>query len=169
MPLTNEIAIEESTQSSYETIPAGIYQIILDDVEERESTNYKTKEPETQLMFRARVIEEGDHFGHSLGIFARPKWFSGGSSLSASKLYSLVKAVYGHYHKDTDIDVLTIADINMSFINDLLGKQLMVAVDVRKGKDGSDRNRITSFTPIKKEIAVEQEVSEDVDPDDIPF
>ena len=176
MPLTEDLDMKEGQKGEgYTPVPAGIYQVVISDVSVVDGTDFITKESIKQLMFKTSIVEEGEHAGHGLGLWTKISWFNGlsskGTSLSPSKLYSVVKAIYSHYHKAVDLDSLTIDDVrSKSFMNDLIGKQLMIVVDLRDGK-----NKITGFSPIKKELEVPEKVtkepdgSEDVDPDDIPL
>lgn len=172
MPLTEEVTIEAGTKGEgFTPVPAGIYQVVVSDVEKVDGTDYTTKQPVKQLQFKTTIVEDGDEQGKRIMVWAGIKWFNGvsqkGVSMSPSKLYSFAKAIYGYYHKKVDLSVIELSDINMNFLNDLIGKQLMLVVDERDGK-----NRVTGFSAIKQEIHVpenKENVDESVEPDDIPF
>lgn len=171
MPLTEEVTIEAGRKGEgFTPVPAGIYQVVVSDVEKVDGTDYTTKQPVKQLQFSTTVIEDGDEKGKRIMVWAGIKWFNGvsvkGQSMSPSKLYSFVKAIYGYYHKQADLSALELSEINMGFLNDLIGKQLMLVVDENDGK-----NKVTGFSSIKKELASDlpEKRDESVDPDDIPL
>lgn len=177
MPLQEEILFPEPEgKKDYDEDPikAGTYQVVVDDVKTIEGRNFVTKQPEPNFLFKTRIVEE-DNKNHYIGVFARVSWFNGvtkkGSAVSPSKLYTFVKAIYAHYNDKIDLDTIKVSDLNKEFFNDLVGKQLMLVVDLR-----DDKNRVTGFSPIKKKIEIPEEENdtevekiEDVDPDDIPF
>jgi hypothetical protein len=175
MPLQTPIKVEQPTGEGYEPVPDGLYQVVIKDVKLHKSKKYESDEEEEQLLFSTTILNK--QIGKGIGIFARISWFNGvtkrGASVSASKLYSLVKAIYGFYHDKVDVDTLHADDVNMDFINDLLGKQVVLSVKLVNGK-----NKITDFAVIEKELEVPAEDSaqeegtagnENVDPSDIPF
>lgn len=176
MPLTEDLDLFEGQKGEgYTPVPAGIYQVVISDVSMVDGEDFITKEPTKQLMFKTSIVEDGEYAGHGLGLWTKISWFNGvssrGQSMSPSKLFSVVKAIYAYYHKGVDLDSLTIDDVrSKSFMNDLIGKQLMLVVDLR-----DDKNKITGFSTIKKELdvpekkTVEPDGSEDIDPDSIPF
>jgi hypothetical protein len=173
MPITEELQFPEPTKQAYPTqdpVKAGTYQVVVDDVKIIDGKNFTTKEPEKNLLFKTRIIEK-KNTNHYMGVFARISWFNGvtkkGSSVSPSKLYTIVKALYNFYDEKMDVDKLTLAELNMGFFNELIGKQLMIVVDLR-----DDVNKVTGFSPIKEELEVPEKAKiddESVNPDDIPF
>lgn len=174
MPLTEDF--QAKIGGEYKAVPADVYQIVLQDVELKKNQP-KYKDPNTlvtQLLFKCQVLSE-DENGHKLAFFTSDKWFAGGQSASPSKLFLVAKAVWDFYSPKSDILALKDSDINMAFINDLLNKQIRVTVAVTE----QGKNKVTTFMPIKKEIAYKPEESleeivkkdntEEVDPKDIPF
>lgn len=149
--------ISKSTGSEFKPLPADMYQIQITDVEEREGFKFgSTTEKVVQFMFKAEVVE-GDETGGRLVIFTSQSWFGGGGkgSSRASKLFDLCKAVYGEKSP-----ILAMDEITDKEINGLVGKQLRVTVQVTE----SDRNKVTGFLPIKKEIPYTSKKAP-VDPD----
>lgn len=168
MPLTTPVRVQQSEEGDYSPLPADVYQVQIVDVEEREGTKYQSSEKITQLLFKTKVVEEGEFKNRSLGIFVTPKWFAGGKNASPSKMFNLFKAVYSFYKKEVNIAELDAEFIGLSEINGLIGKQLRLTVQVNAG----NKNKIDSMMQIKQVIAYEQAEAtagnEDIDPDDIP-
>lgn len=149
--------IKQSEKGEFQPLQPDVYQVQIIDVEEREGTKYGSSDKIMQFMFKTAVVD-GDSKGQSLFIFTSQSWFGGGKGSNPSKLFNLIKAVYDHYEEDTDLN--SVVEISDKEINGLIGKQLRVSVTV----NNNNKNKITGFMPIKKEIKYQQE---NVDPDDI--
>lgn len=155
--ITNKIIIGSSEGAAFEPLPADMYQVVIDDVTERMGTKLNTNEPQPQLMFKSIVIE-GEHKGRFVYIFTSQSWFDGGTNSKPSKLYTLVKNVYTFYEPKAKLK--DIQEINTDMINNLVGKQLRITVEVTP----SNKNKVTGFMSIKEEQKVEKEaISADID------
>jgi len=150
-------------------VPADVYQVILIDVKEAEGTDFNTGEPKKQLKFFAQIAE-GDEKDKIISFFTTFSWFNGGKSAKPSKLFNLVKAVWTYYRADVKIGDVPI--IEADDVNNLIGKQLRVAVEeTEKGWP-----KVTSFLPVKKEVKYESKADveelrvgqDEVNIDDIP-
>lgn len=118
---------------------------------------YQSTETVMQFMFKTQVVE-GEQKGNTVVIFTSKSWFDGGKNSKPSKLYNLMKAVYG--------DVSKIDEITDTEINGAIGKQLRVTVELTD----SGKNKVTGFLPAKGTIEYHAPSgNEDVDPDGIPF
>lgn len=160
--LNNTVEFTTPQETIIDQIPADVYQIIITDVKEAQGTDFKTGEPKNQLRFTADVVE-GDEAGKTISFFTSYSWFSGGKNAKPSKLYNLFKTIYAHYQPEAKVDDLPL--VTASDVNDLIGKQLRVTVEVsEKGWP-----KVTSFVSIKKELAYKPvEPKDDINVDDIP-
>jgi hypothetical protein len=157
--ISNTKIKSNSDNSNFEPLPADVYQVQITDVEEREGTKYGTQDKIMQFMFKAEVVE-GDEEGKRLVFFTSESWFNGGKNGSkASKLYNLMKTVYGTNTVE-EMDEITDKEIN-----GLIGQQVRLTVEVTD----KNRNKVAGFLPIKKTVKYHAE-TEAVDPDlDVPF
>lgn len=160
--LNNTVQITAPQDTLSDKIPADVYQIQLTDVQEREGTDYKTGEPKKQLRFAGNIVT-GDEKGKTITFFSSTSWFNGGQNSKPSKLFNLVKNVYAYYHKD--IEVKTLPIITVEDVNALIGKQVRVSTE----ESEKGWPKVTSFMPIKKEYEYKEELSEDIDPANIPL
>jgi len=153
MPLTGDFATESA---QWDVIPEDVYQVVIKDIDEKETTKYMSEEKDVQYLFKFALLE-GDEkiLGSSLVAYASRKWFTGGKTTSPSKLVTLVKAVYGFYYPKLNVNVLTAEDMNPQVINDLIGKQVRVSV---KLNDDKTRNKVADFMTIKAEMKVPEKV-----------
>lgn len=159
--IANTVSIKKNEGGDFEPVPADLYQVQITDVEEREGTKFNSTEKVLQYMFKS-VVVEGEQKGKGIVFFAMPSWFDGGKKSKPSKLFNLFKTVYAFYQKD--VDVKNIEEVTGDMINALVGKQIRVTVELTE----ANRNKVTGFMPIKKEIPY-QETNEDVDPEEIPL
>ena len=127
-----------------------MYQVVINDIQIRETTKYMSTEKENQFLIKMMVLDEGKQIGQGIGCFASQKWFNGGKSMSPSKLYLLFTAVYGHYYEKVDISKWDASMVNTEAVNDLIGKQLRISVQLQT----NGKNKITTFLPIKKELPI---------------
>lgn len=149
--------ISKSSGAEYSSIPSDVYQVQIIDVEEREGVKYNTVDEKImQFMFKTQVVE-GEHKGAGVVIFTSKSWFDGGKSSKPSKLYNLLKAVYG--------DVSNMEEISDVEINGAVGKQIRVTVELTD----NGKNKVTGFLPAKAKINYEVDQNEFVDVDDVPL
>lgn len=143
--------IKKGEGKTFEPLTQDTYQIQILDVEEIETNKYMSDEKITQFMFKTAVVD-GEYEGRLLFVFTSQSWYDGSKQgTRPSKLFNLFKAVYAFYKKDVDLSKMqTITDKE---INNLIDKQLRVSVDINK----NNRNVVTGFMPIKKEIKYEQQ------------
>lgn len=153
--------ISKST-AEFKPLPADVYQVTIVDVEERESTKFASTDKVMQFMWRCEVVE-GDEIGKRINFFTSESWFDGGKGSNPSKLFNLFKTVYAYYEKETDLKAIT--EITDKDINGLIGKQLRITVTVTD----MEKNKVTGFMPIKKEIAYEVKNENVAIEADIPF
>lgn len=118
---------------------------------------------ETKYIFRFVVLDEGTALTLGISDFVTPSWFAEvgkknqkGEPVNPSKLVTIFKALYGFYYPDLNVFNMSTPSIGM--INDLIGKQVRIAVKV-KGEGDEARNKITDYTVIKKELEVPEGVS----------
>lgn len=159
--ISNDVSIKKKTGGDFKAVEGGMYQVQITDIQEREGTKYQSTEKQMQYMFKT-VIVDGEEKGSGIVIFTSQSWFDGGKNAKPSMLFNLFKTIYKFYHKD--VDVKTIEEVTGTMINALVGKQLLVVVELTD----AGKNKVTSFMPIKKEIA-HKETNEDVDVDKIPL
>ena len=151
--LTDNVKITVPANEITDQIPADVYQIQVSDITEVDGTDYNTKEPKKQLKFYG-IIVDGDEVGKKISFFTSHSWFNGGKNSKPSKLFNLVKTVYSYYKKDVKVADLPL--ISVEEVNGLVGKQLRVTTEVNE----KGWPKVTSFTPIKKHIEYEGEVSD---------
>lgn len=123
---------------------------------------------ETKYIFRFVVVDEGASQGLSISDFVTPTWFAElgkknkkDEPINPSKLVTILKALYGFYYPKLNVFNMSIPSIGM--INDLIGKQVRIAVKVKgdapvEGEEDMRKNKITDYTVIKKELEVPEGV-----------
>lgn len=148
MPITEDIKITAPERAEYVPLPADVYQVQISDLEVRTGKKYMSEEEQQQILFKMLVVDKSDNRGHGIGAFSTTRWFNGGKNMSPSKLFQIFTAVYAYYHKDIDLNEWYPEMVNMQAINDLIGKQLRITVNLTQDK----KNKITSFMPIREEL-----------------
>jgi hypothetical protein len=167
--MINKTTISKN-DSSFEPIPADLYQVQILDVNEVEGTAYMSTKKIMQFQFKLAIVE-GEFKDRVLFLWTSQTWFSGseGKATKPSKLFTLIKTINSYYYKD--INTADIEEITEKEINNLIEKQIRITVEITD----NNKNKIISMTPIKKEIPYKSEIEienpldEDVDPDDIPI
>jgi hypothetical protein len=171
--ISNDVSIKRNEGGDFEIVPADLYQVQITDVTEREGTKFNSQDPQLQYMFKT-VVVEGEQKGQGIVIFTTPSWFDGGKKSKPSKLFNLFKTVYAFYKKD--VDVKNMEGVTGAMINDLIGKQLRVTVEITD----AGKNKVTGFMTIKKEVGYTEtnddvekalgigKMPEDVDPEEVP-
>lgn len=156
MPVTSESKVEAPQGRTWKPIPEDIYQVVIKDVEEKIMKKYQSEEEELFDMFKFMILDgTGDAALAQVSCFCSLKWFSGNKKASPSKLVTLVKAVYAFYYPNLSVVELEAEDMDFKVINDLIGKQLRIAVKLTT--DGTN-NKVTEFMAIKQELTVPDEV-----------
>lgn len=150
MPIQTALNVTAPVQKAFVPLPADVYQVIVKDIEIRETQKYMSKEREEQFLFKLIVLDEGAHRTQYVGAFATQKWFNGGKtgSMAPSKLYLIFQAVYQHYYAKVNLQEWEPGMVNQEAVNDLIGKQIRVTVTLQP----NGKNKVTTFMSIKKEL-----------------
>lgn len=147
MPITGDFPVEST---EWDLIPEDVYQAVIKDIDEKETTKYQSEEKDVQYFFKFGLLEGDEKIkGQVVNAFASRKWFTGGKTTSPSKLVTLVKAVYGFYYPKMNVMMLTSEEMTPQVINDLIGKQVRISVKLNNEKT---RNKVADFMTIKAEI-----------------
>lgn len=145
--------IRKSEGGSFEPLESDVYQVQIVDIQLKEN-EYMGKKSK-QLEFTSQVatpLSDKDH-GRQLKFWTSTTWNMGGGKYSPSKLFTLVTSVYKHYKPD--VSVKDMEEIQVSQINDLIGKQVRVNVVAKEREDGKTVNKVESFLPIKAPVEFE--------------
>lgn len=156
MPITEEFGVEAPTQKEWLGVPAGVYQVVVKDIDLKDTTKYQSDEKQTQYLFKFVILDgENEANLQILTSFVSRSWFKGNSkkAFNPSKLVTIVEAIYAYYYPDLSVKELEAEDMTPPVINDLIGKQLKVVVKLNE-----DRNKITEFLQIKAELDVPEEI-----------
>jgi hypothetical protein len=153
MPLTQTANPVEAPESrDWKPIPEDVYQVVIKDVDEKVMKKFQSEEEDAFYHFKFGILDGVEEAkNQTVSTFCSRKWFSGNKKASPSKLVTLVKAVYAFYYPKLSVVELEADDMTIGTINDLIGKQLRVAVKLNA--DGTN-NKITEFMAVKKEIEV---------------
>lgn len=123
--------------------PQDVYQVQLKDVNQ-EVNSFSGKE---QLAWNLVILDEGEWRGRFLKVWTNNSWFVNPKSSLKSAYYALVEATLGGYGTQVD------NEFGMSFNpNDIIGKQVRVTLTIVE-KNGRQLNKVTSYMPIKQELA----------------
>jgi hypothetical protein len=160
MPLTSTANQVEAPKSDFKPVPEDVYQVVIKDVDEKILPVFQAKsEDDVQVNYHFKFVildgETADSKEQMVSAFCTNKWFGGNKRMQASKLVSLVKAVYAFYYPKLKVEDLTADEMTPAVINDLIGKQLRVSVKFNAEKTG---NKVTEFMAIKKEIELPETV-----------
>lgn len=133
---------KEAQKVEFDPLPEDIYQVEIADAALVDAPVYKKPDETEELInFEFVVLDEGQFRGRRLWKKVRPVINEGGNGFKASFLYELMcKAMKIQLKKQEALDLA---------INVLLGKQLVVAVDAKPGKNDKVWNNIRSFTQVK--------------------
>jgi hypothetical protein len=143
MPIPADYKAQAAQKVEYEPLEEGIYQVEIADVSLVDKPKFENRgESEQMLDFEFVILDDGQYRGRRLWKTIRPVINQGGNGFKASYLYELMcKAMKLQLTQEDALDVP---------INSLLGKQLVVAVDCKPGKNGKTYNNIRSFTAVKE-------------------
>ena len=133
----------------WDLIPKDVYQVEVLDIELKEGTKYQSDEKQTQLVFTFVLIEEGEHYGRRMWQYASQTLskFKGGSNLYKT-IVGLNGGVQLTDEQCSNIDV-TCSD---EALNALIGKQVRLSIGDKAKQDGTLKNIIESYLPIKEEL-----------------
>jgi hypothetical protein len=158
MPLSDASNRVEAPENSQEWKPVAedMYQVVIKDIDEKIMKKYQSEDEEAFYQFKL-VILDGDEESNlqSLNVFCSRKWFGGSKKAQPSKLVTLVKAVYAFYYPKLSVIELEADEMTPAVINDLIGKQIRVAVKINEAGTG---NKVTEFMAVRKELAVPEDV-----------
>lgn len=133
----------------WELLPVDVFQFELLDIDKKMQTKYQSTEEEEVLVFTFAVVEEGEHYGRRMWQYATPKLskYKGGSNL-----YKTLVGLRGGV-PFTDEECAT-PEVTCSddALNSLIGKQVRISVGQKPKKDGTLKNTIESYLPIKEEL-----------------
>lgn len=136
---------------SYELIEAGVYDLDIDSVTpEDPNPNFEDSRP--QLKFVFNVSDQGEQIAK---VFA----WTGQTYGPKSKLRPWLAVLLPDFDPDTDeleTDVLE-------------GKRCRGVVSVKKGQDGTDRNRITELLPRETRRRQAAPAAEPAQAQNVPF
>lgn len=139
-------------------LPEDVYQCVIERVELREGTKYKSAEKEMQLLFYLRPLEVKEEEKDKLLFYQTNTVFHSGiipdsdKKMKPTRLYSVIRAVYTYYQPKVDVDAIKPEDINDDTINYLEGKQVRASVEVTP----ASKNKVSKLLPIKSEIGAEK-------------
>lgn len=147
MPLDERFSMPKQEMKSFDPLPAGVYQVELVDIEMKDGTDFEGN-PAQNLSFTFVVIEDGEYYGRKLWANAARKFVNG---TKQSNLYKIISGITG---KQFSKEECVASDEWMTFIylNDLLGKQNLLAVSQKEKTTGGKKNVIDSILPVKSEL-----------------
>jgi hypothetical protein len=160
MPVSGDFPVQAPPAKEWNPVPEDVYQVVIKDIDEKDMQKFQSTEMETFYLFKFVILEgEEGVKNETLTAFVARKWFAGSTkgkkTLNPSKLVNLVKAAYGFYYPKLDVSFLTADDMTAPVVNDLIGKQLRIAV---KMNDDKTNNKVTDFMAIKKELEISSEI-----------
>lgn len=140
MPLPAGYKAQKAERPDYDPIPEGIYQVEIAEINEKQKPKFRNpEETETVLDFEFVILDEGEAKARRLWKNVRP-YVVGGDK--PSHLFTIfTKAL--HRPELTEDEAAELE------VGTLIGKQVMVMVDRKPGKDGKVYNNITAFSPAK--------------------
>lgn len=144
MPLDERFSMPKQEMKSYDPLPAGVYQVELTDIEMKDGTDFQGN-PAQNLSFTFVVIEDGENYGRKLWANASRKFVGG------TKPSNLYKITTGILNKQFTKEECASSDewLTFIFLNDLLGKQNLLAVSQKDKQTGGKKNVIDSILPAK--------------------
>lgn len=139
-----------SGNKTFEPLPDGVYQTqVLDIVIKEKPVQYQEEgKNKYQVSITLVVIEQTDNYGRRLWDNTSPMVYPN-SKKGSSKLYKFITAVMG-VQMDNDACNGYTADPKAFYNNlrELIGKQVMVTVELTTTETGKKRNKVLSyFTP----------------------
>lgn len=136
MPLQPGYKAQKAERQEFEAIPAGVYQAEITDINEVERAKYrKPDEKEKVLDIEFVILDEGEAKARRLWKKVRPFVVAGEKP---SLLYQLM--THALARPDLPEDEALATDVGV-----LIGKQLMLVVDKKQGRE-SMFNNITAFS-----------------------
>ena len=123
---------------------------------------------ENKYLLKLTVLSEGESKGLTIVDFVTPSWFNevgktnkAGEHITPSKLVNIFKAFYGFYNPK--INVFDMSKPSAVKMNDLIGKQVRIAVKVKgeaptEGEEDKRRNKVTDYMVIKEELEIPEDV-----------
>lgn len=140
MPLDQTYQLPPRQKIEYDPVPEGIYQVEISDIKLAQRQAYNKPEvTEDVLDFEFVILDEGDCRGRRLWKKVRPVMNPGDTNFRPSYLYTLAS-------KATQKQAFTPEECLTFSPNSLIGKQVLVTVDAKAGKDGRIWNNIQAFT-----------------------
>lgn len=143
----------QSKGKPYEPLKAGTYQVQVMAAEVIPNSFYKPDEKDPskkgqpyQIRTKYTVLKAGDNYGHELQDFM-PTFISPSGKKGPSKTYKFVTAVLGSDMDQEACDSF-VADGRAEFMDNLdtlVGKQLIIVVEVSAREDGSKKNKVASY------------------------
>ena len=143
---------EAPKPKEFPPLPDDIYQVFIEDVSLVKGTAYKSNKEVWQLVFRFRVLDDGEFYGRRLWRRVNPVISAGGANKKPANFNLIYEAVY----KRTPYqDQLT--NITGEVINNFIGRQLRIAVRKTVDDTGKPVNRIDSYLPVKNEFPLPED------------
>lgn len=162
MPVTTEI--EENKSGSFPVLPEDFYQVVVKDFYDKDMQKYNAAPGviENKYIIKLVVLNEGESKGFTIVDFITRSWFNElgkknkkGEAITPSKLVNIFKAFYGYYNPK--INVYDMSKPSIEMVNELIGKQVRIAVKV-KGEGDEAKNKITDYMVIKEELDVPSDI-----------
>lgn len=154
--LNQSIVFKKKEMPAYDPVPTGIYQVELFDVDVKKEPNYKDKTlMEDNFTFKFAILDGVDKKGVSLRgrtlvrNFVPVEMYI--SKAGKNLLYRIVEALLAR--ELTKIEAMT--DVTSDFINDLIGKQCTVVVEVKTKEDARgvrSFSNISNFLPAATQL-----------------
>jgi hypothetical protein len=153
MPLSDNITIENSEEKEFPVFPEDIYNCKVEDIKEK-----KEDDGTYGIVFKFKIMD-GDFKDKFIFKKVKPKIngaFEGGQP---SHLYMIFKATNGEVPEK----------VNFGVINELIGKNIRVVLEVKKGQKG-DYNNAKDFMKFKdNQNQSKLDETELVGEDNLPF
>ena len=133
----------------FEVLPQDIYQVELLDVEQKTQKKWKSDEEEDVFVFTFVILDDGEFYGRRMWEYAAQKLskYKGGS-----KLYKALVGLNGGVQLTDEACMTPEETCSDNAINALIGKQVRLTVGQKAKQDGSLKNVIESYLPVKKDL-----------------
>lgn len=169
MPVQTEIP-DNNNSGGFPVLPEDFYQVVVKDFYDKDMQKYNAAPGvmETKYLLKLVVLTEGESKGITIVDFVTPSWFNEvgktnkeGAPITPSKLVNIFKAFYGFYNPK--INVFDMSKPSSVMINDLIGKQVRIAVKVKgevpnEGEEDKRKNKISDYMVIKEELDIPDDI-----------
>lgn len=138
----------ESSAKSFENLPKDVYQFELIDIEVKEQTKWQSTEVENVFVFTFSIVEDTELYGRRMWQYASQKL---SSFKDGSNLYKTLCGLLGRQLTEEECSD-PMGFCTADFMNSLIGKQVRLSIGEKKKDDGTLKNIIESYLPVKEEL-----------------